>query len=122
MAIARAIFACLAIATATPALADGNVAAGEVVFKKCLVCHTNEEGKNKIGPSLWDIVGRHSASVPNYPYSEAMKKFDKTWTDDELFTYLAAPMKVVKGTKMAFPGLPSEEDRHNLIAYLETLK
>jgi len=122
MSIARTIFTCLAIAAATPAWAQGDVAAGQVVFKKCLLCHTAEPGKNKIGPSLFGIVGRESATIPGFAYSPAMKNFNKVWTQDELFTYLAAPMKIVQGTKMAFPGLPSADDRHDVIAYLDSLK
>jgi len=51
-----------------------------------------------------------------------MKAADKTWDPQTLDTYLAAPMKVVPGTKMIFPGLKSDTERQNVIAYLETLK
>jgi cytochrome c len=110
------------LATTAPALAAGDAAAGKEVFKKCALCHTNEKGKNKIGPSLFGIIGRHSASLPDYSYSEAMKSFNKTWTPELLDTYLSDPRKVVPGTKMIFPGLKDEKDRQNVIAYLETLK
>jgi cytochrome c2 len=60
--------------------------------------------------------------VPNFSYSSAMKAADKTWDPQTLNTYLENPMQVVKGTKMIFPGVKSETDRQNLIAYLETLK
>ena len=63
-----------------PAVA-ADVEAGKTAFKKCALCHTTEAGKNKIGPSLFGIVGRKSASVDNFNYSEAMKKFDHTWDD-----------------------------------------
>jgi len=51
-----------------------------------------------------------------------MKAYNHVWTPENLFTYLAGPMKVVPGTKMSFAGLPNETDRKNVIAYLETLK
>lgn len=115
--------AAVALALAVQAAeAAGDVAAGEKTFHKCALCHTNEKGKNKIGPSLFGIVGRHSASLPNYQYSDAMKKFDKVWDPATLDTYLTDPRKVVEGTKMIFPGIPEEKDRQDLIAYLETLK
>ncbi len=111
------------LAWANLAQAAGDAAAGEAIFKKtCAVCHTTEEGKNKIGPSLHGVVGRHSASLPNFTYSEAMKKADKTWDDQTLDTYLTNPRELVPGTKMIFVGLKSEEDRQNVIAYLETQK
>jgi cytochrome c len=116
-------------ATANIARADapkpwegGDAAAGAVVFKKCQLCHYGEAGKTKIGPSLWQVVGRPSGSLPGYTYSTAMKSYNHVWTPENLFNYLQAPMKVVKGTKMTFVGLPSETDRKNVIAYLETLK
>jgi cytochrome c len=100
----------------------GDPVHGAVVFKQCLVCHTNEQGKNKIGPSLWGVVGRHSASIPDYNYSTAMKNADKTWDEATLNTYLTKPQAMVPGTKMAFAGLPKEQDRLDVIAYLKTLK
>lgn len=104
------------------ARADGDPAAGKQVFNKCAVCHSPEAGVNKIGPSLHGVVGRQAGTLPNYSYSPAMKAFGKTWDDAELDTYLQNPRGVVKGTKMIFPGLPKEEDRKNVIAYLNTLK
>lgn len=102
--------------------AAGDAAAGKKIFQTCLLCHTDQKGHNKVGPSLFDIVGRHSASLPDYNYSDAMKNFDKVWTPEELDTYLTNPREVVKGTKMIFPGIKDEKSRQDLIAYLETLK
>jgi cytochrome c len=117
-------FAVLAIvlATARPAAAAPDIEAGKMIFKKCALCHTNEPGKNKIGPSLFGIVGRPSASLSDYTYSDAMKNFKHTWTPEELDKYLQDPHAVVPDTKMIFPGIKDKTERENLIAYLETLK
>lgn len=106
------------------AQAAGDAKAGEQVFKQCALCHTNEAGKNKIGPSLFGVVGRKPGTLSNFSYSDAMKNFgkDHTWTPQELDTYLTDPRKIVPGTKMIFPGLKNEKDRENVIAYLATLK
>jgi len=96
--------------------------AGKTAFKKCSLCHTTEVGKNKIGPSLFGIVGRKSATLENFNYSEAMKKFDHTWDERTLDEYLADPRRTVPGTKMIFPGIKDEAERDDVIAYLETLK
>jgi len=112
------LLAPLAIDPATAADAE----AGKTDFKKCALCHTIEAGKNKIGPSLFGVVGRKSASVENYTYSEGMKKFDHTWDTQTLDNYLADPRAVVPGTKMIFPGIKDEAERQDVIAYLETLK
>ena len=112
-----------ALAWVNVAHAAGDAQAGEAVFKKtCAVCHTTEEGKNKIGPSLHGVVGRQSASLSNFQYSDAMKKADKTWDDQTLGNYLANPRELVPGTKMIFVGLKSEVDRQNVIAFLESQK
>jgi cytochrome c len=111
----------LSLIAVRPAVA-ADVEAGKEEFKKCALCHTAEPGKNKIGPSLFGVVGRKSASVENYPYSEAMKKFDHTWDPETLDKYLTDPRAVVPNTKMIFPGIKDEKQRQDVIAYLETLK
>ena len=114
----------LSILAAMPAgsAAAADVEAGKTAFKKCGLCHTTEAGKNKIGPSLFGIVGRKSATVENFNYSEAMKKFDHTWDEATLDTYLADPRATVPETKMIFPGIKDKTERDDVIAYLETLK
>ena len=110
------------IAVSSAAYAGGDPAAGKSVFNKCAVCHSPAAGKNNVGPTLFGIVGRHSATVPGYSYSDAMKAANKTWDEATLGAYLANPQAMVPGTKMTFPGLPKPEDRANVIAYLATLK
>jgi cytochrome c len=119
-----AVIAIVSALGAYPAHADdGDAKAGEAVFKKnCTVCHTVEAGKNKIGPSLHGVVGRHSASLPDFAYSDAMKKADKTWDEATLDSYLTNPRALVPGTKMIFAGLKDEADRKNVIAYLKSLE
>lgn len=99
-----------------------DIEAGKTDFKKCALCHTTEAGKNKIGPSLFGVVGRKAGTLDNFNYSEAMKKYDHTWDPETLNTYLADPRAVVPGTKMIFPGIKDEKERQDVIAYLETLK
>jgi cytochrome c len=114
-------FNILLVLAAAPAIA-ADVEAGKTAFKKCALCHTTETGKNKIGPSLFGIVGRKSATVENFNYSEAMKNFDHTWDEGTLDEYLADPRGTVPGTKMIFPGIKEKTERDDVIAYLETLK
>ena len=111
----------LSLAAIQPVVA-ADVEAGKADFKKCALCHTVEAGKNKIGPSLFGVVGRKSANLDNFNYSEAMKKFDHTWDEGTLDEYLADPRATVPGTKMIFPGIKDKVEREDVIAYLETLK
>jgi cytochrome c2 len=111
-----------AVATlAGPALAAGDAAAGEKVFNKCKACHTVEAGKNRVGPSLHDIMGRAPGTVEGFNYSKAMEEFgaDHVWDEETLSSYLESPRTVVKGTKMAFVGLKKEDERADVIAYLK---
>jgi cytochrome c len=116
------IFAVFLSLAATGSAAAADIEAGKTTFKKCALCHTNEPGKNKVGPSLFGIVGRKSASLDSYNYSDAMKNFKHTWTPQTLDAYLTDPHAMVAGTKMIFPGIKDQTERANLIAYLETLK
>ncbi|WP_306261543.1 cytochrome c family protein [Pararhizobium sp. IMCC21322] len=101
------------------AMAEGDVDAGEKVFKKCKACHAvGPNAKNRVGPVLNGIVGREVAIIEGYKYSKAMKASELTWDVETLTIYLANPRKFVKGTKMAFAGLKKDDDLENVIAYL----
>ena len=105
----------------TPALASGDVAAGEKVFKKCKACHVVNAEKHKTGPHLVNIMGRAAGSAAGYKkYSKAMKSSGIVWNEETLDGYLEKPKAYVKGTRMVFAGLRKEEDRANVIAYLES--
>lgn len=109
------------LASSSVALADGDAIVGAAVFRKCAACHTATERQNRVGPSLMGIVGRPVASLPDYNYSPAMKAFGadgKVWDEALLRKYLPAPQFLVKGIRMTFPGLKSDKDLDNLIAYL----
>lgn len=101
------------------ALADGDAAAGEKVFRKCKACHSVEAGKNKVGPSLHGVFGRTAGMEEGFKYSDAMKESGIVWDEETLDVYLTKPKDMVPGTRMAFPGLKKEEDRANVIAYLK---
>jgi cytochrome c len=107
-------------ASAGSAVADGDPVKGEATFKVCKVCHRIGEGaKDFVGPVLNGVVGRKAGTYPNYNYSDANKNSGLTWDEPTLKKYLKNPQAVVPGTKMAFPGLPKEEDIDNVIAYLK---
>jgi len=109
-----------AAAAVTYASLTGDAAKGEKVFAQCKACHVAEEGKNRVGPSLWAVVGRKSGSIAGFNYSKANKESGVTWSEDVLFTYLEAPAKFMPGTRMAFGGLKNPQDRADVIAYLKT--
>lgn len=110
----------IAVAVATPATAaDGDAEAGAKIFKKCKACHTIElGGKNKIGPNLAGIFGRPAASIDGFKYSKALKNSGIVWDEASIAEWLANPRTMLKGNKMAFPGLRKEDDIANVIAYM----
>ena len=100
-------------------MALGDVASGEKIFKKCAACHSiNKGGKHKIGPALYNVVGRKVGAIEDYKYSKALISYDKDWTFEELNGFLIKPAKHIKGTKMAYAGLRKESDRASVIKYL----
>ena len=100
-------------------MALGDIAHGEKVFKKCSACHSIEAGGgNKIGPALYNVVGRKIAAVEDYKYSKALVEYEKNWSFEELNGFLIKPQKWIKGTKMAYAGLRKEKDRASVILYL----
>jgi cytochrome c len=102
-------------------LAMGDMAHGEKVFKKCTACHMiAADGKNKIGPNLWGVIGRKAGSISDYKYSKAMVAYAKEWTFEEMNSYLIKPQAYIKGTKMAFAGLRKEKDRASVILYMNS--
>ena len=106
----------------TSSLAAGNVDAGQRVARRCAGCHSFVAGQNKIGPSLFGVVGRKAGTVPNFAYSMAMKNSGIVWTADQLDIYLNGPKAMVLGNEMGHAGVSNADARANLIAYLATLK
>jgi cytochrome c len=115
-------FAALAV-RADLSLAAIDPAAGAALFKsRCGICHSPEPGTNKIGPSLFNVVGRPAGSIDGFSYSDANRHSGIVWKPEVLDRYLTAPQAMVPGTKMTFPGLKDDQQRAEVIAYLETLK
>tara|TARA_B100001093_G_scaffold143901_1_gene136494 strand:- start:48 stop:590 length:543 start_codon:yes stop_codon:yes gene_type:complete len=97
----------------------GDISSGEKIFKKCAACHSiNKGGAHKIGPALYNVVGRKIGKEAEYKYSKALLTYNKEWNFEELNGFLLKPSKWIKGTKMAYAGLRKEEDRASIIKYL----
>lgn len=103
-------------------MASAEVTKGEAVFAKCKSCHTiTQGGANGIGPNLWATVGEAIAEGKGgYAFSDALKQkgAGQKWTFELLNEWLTNPKKFASGTKMSFAGLEKQEDRANVIAYL----
>jgi len=111
-------------ASETPTTIDlasltGDAANGKRVFGKCMACHTMEAGQNRVGPSLFEIVGKPAGSVAGFKYSPAMTESGVVWNDEALHDYLKNPKAFMPRNRMMFPGVPSAQDRADVIAFLQ---
>ncbi len=117
---ATVAMAVLAIAALAQSARAQDAAAGEQSFKKCFPCHSIGEGaKNKVGPELNGIDGRHSGSAADYNYSDANKGSGIVWNQEVFLDYIKDPRAKIPGTKMIFPGIKNEKEAGDLWAYLK---
>jgi cytochrome c len=116
-----AVFVGVSIAAIAPAgmlAAAPPAPAGQAIFEqRCSACHSVEPGENDVGPSLAGVVGRKAGSAAGFDYSPALKAWGKVWTPAQLDQYLAAPQKLVPGTRMTM-AVPAADQRQAIIAYL----
>lgn len=114
----------LGIAGHARAADAGDAEKGKAIFNRCKACHTfDPNGKSRIGPDLWGVIGRKAGTEPGYSYSSAMKKAGEgglVWTPEKLDAYLTDPKQIVPNNRMTFPGLKQAQERADVIAYLGT--
>lgn len=120
-ALACLTLTCLTwLGTAHAAPPKGDASRGQTLYgQQCMACHAADI--SLAGPLHRGVVGRPSASVPDYPYSPALQRLKLTWTERTLDTWLRDPNRMAPGNRMGF-AVSSAQDRLDLIAYLKTLQ
>ena len=106
---------------AVAAFAQGDPKKGKKTFRKCKSCHALEVGRNKVGPTLYDVYGSVAGKVDGFKYSKAMASSGIIWDEAALNGFLENPKKYLPGTKMSFSGLKKKSQRENVIAYFKSL-
>jgi cytochrome c len=117
-----AVFVLVSLSGATVHAAGDPGRGAEIFRQNCSECHSQRPHENLVGPSLFSVVGRRAGTIADFSYSDAMKGSGIVWTTDRLMGYLRAPRRYLPGVKMQFPGLPEQQDRENVVAYLATLQ
>ena len=103
-------------------LAAADAGDGKKAFRKCKACHTADKGgAHKVGPNLWDVVGRAKAGAQGYRFSGVLAGLGGTWSFADLDAFLAKPKAFAPGTKMSFNGVRKAAERAAVIAYLRSL-
>ena len=99
----------------------GDAAKGARLYNQCVICHAKVAGKNGVGPSLFNIVGRQAGTVEGFNYSPANSNADFIWTEDALFAFIENPREYLPGTRMTFAGVSDEQKRADIVEYIKTL-
>ncbi len=123
MPVSRSITLCavvlpLVLAASTASAADAEH--GRSLFEACIACHN--ERPDALGPSLKGVLGRKSAALEDFRYSNAMRRANLVWDEDNLRAYIQDPQGKVKGNRMPYGGLTNPGDIDDVVAYLKTLK
>lgn len=97
----------------------GDAIRGKNVYSQCLACHNLQ--RNAVGPRHCGVFGRKAGGVDDFDYSDAMKSSNRVWNYRTMNDFLADPQKKIPGNLMFYPGISSEQDRLDIIAYLESV-
>ena len=115
-----ALGAALVLALSVGAAAAADAEHGKALFQTCAACHTDRP--DALGPSLKGVVGRKSATLEDFRYSNPMKRANLVWDEDNLRAYISDPQAKVKGNRMPYGGVSDPKDVDDIIAYLKVLK
>jgi cytochrome c len=116
-----AVVTCVVLLAPAGALAEEDL---EISFNDhCRECHSFLKDDNRLGPSLYGVVGRKAGAEPGYGYTQSLKDSGVTWDEATLDKWIADPGAVIPGNGMSPPysGLTDPAIRQRIIAYLKTL-
>jgi cytochrome c2 len=99
-------------------LASADIANGENVWRQCRACHVHDAEQNRGGPYLLNVIGREVGVAEGWRYSRALAEHGGVWTVEALLAWLENPDTYIPGNQMAFRGLRNEQDRIDVLGFL----
>ena len=116
----RCVALALVLTPAAHAAEEAGAAELQAFNDHCRTCHSSKRDDNRLGPSLFGVVGRKAASVQGFAYSDAMKSSGLTWDVGTLDTFIANPEAVVPNNGMKpFGGISDARQRGLIIDFLK---
>ena len=116
----HSIVTAILVVLSASAAAAADAEHGKVLYQACIACHS--ERPDALGPSLKGVVGRKSAALEDFRYSNPMQRANLVWDEDNLRAYIRDPQAKVKGNRMPYGGVTEARDVDDIIAYLKVLK
>ncbi len=95
--------------------------AGMLAFNNhCRQCHSYIKGDNRLGPSLYGVVGRKAGTAPGYGnYSDSVKNSGITWTPENIEKWITNPEAFIPNNNMKpFGGVADADVRRKIISFL----
>ncbi len=96
---------------------------GKIAFNThCRTCHSWIKGDNRLGPSLYGVIGRKAGTAPGYAgYSSGMRNLGIVWTPEMIDKWITDPYKILPDTNMRpFPGINDPAERKRIIDFLKS--
>jgi cytochrome c len=117
LARVAALLTLLAPVSTTKAADDDDKAAFN---NYCRYCHSSKEGDNRLGPSLYGVVGAKAGQVAGYGgYSGGLTGF--TWDEATLDKFIANPTSISPNTTMKYPPVADPVERKKIIQFLKSI-
>ena len=121
LAVAAAMVCSLGTTAAVLAQSDSSDDLELAFNGHCRECHAFDKGDNRIGPTLFGVVGRKAGTVPGFAYSDTLKSSGITWNEKNLDQWITNPNTFLPGNNMGaiFSGLSDAKERAKIIAFLK---
>jgi len=93
----------------------------EAFNNTCRTCHSWKEGDNRLGPSLYGVIGRKAGTAPGFSYSAAVKSSGVTWDEASIDKFITNPDAFIPNNNMKrFTGVSDAGQRKKIVDFLKS--